>query len=109
LQGDILDFKGKIEHDDRKPLTRWLSAQQSYARLEADYLLSTPAHTLGASDRIRMMIWPAPLLVLVYTLFAKGLIMDGWYGWFYAFQRLLAETMIALELLDRRVRIARRN
>jgi glycosyltransferase involved in cell wall biosynthesis len=29
---------------------------------------------------------------------------DGWPGWFYALQRMLAETLIALELLDKRLR-----
>jgi hypothetical protein len=49
------------------------------------------------------MIWPAPLLVFLYTLFAKGCILDGWAGWSYALQRLLAETMLALELCERKI------
>jgi len=50
------------------------------------------------------MAWPAPLGVLFYTLFAKGCILDGWAGWFYALQRLVAEVLIALAVLDRRLR-----
>jgi hypothetical protein len=30
-------------------------------------------------------------------------LLDGPAGWFYAFQRLLAELLLALELLDRRL------
>jgi len=30
--------------------------------------------------------------------------LDGWPGWYYALQRLCAETLIALEILDRRLR-----
>jgi hypothetical protein len=48
------------------------------------------------------MIWCAPLLVLVYTLFLKALIFDGWPGWFYAFQRMLAETLLSLRLLEQK-------
>ena len=54
-------------------------------------------------DRLRLMGWPAPPLVLLYVLFAKRAVLDGPAGWFYAFQRLLAEVLLALELLDRRL------
>ena len=50
------------------------------------------------------MAWPSPILVFLYTLLAKGCILDGWPGWFYVLQRTLAETMIAIELVDRRLR-----
>ena len=49
------------------------------------------------------MAWPSPILVFLYTLLAKGCILDGWPGWFYVMQRTLAETMIAIELVDRRL------
>ncbi|HYM19022.1 MAG TPA: glycosyltransferase family 2 protein [Micropepsaceae bacterium] len=103
ISGAIGGLKGPIYHDDRKPLSRWFASQQNYARLEADYLLRTPSQILTRNDRIRRAGWPAPLLVLIYTLFVKGCILDGWPGWYYALQRLIAETMIALELLDRRL------
>jgi hypothetical protein len=98
---------GVIYHDDRKPLTRWLASQQNYAAVEARYLAEAPIRTLKRSDRIRRMGWPAPLGVLFYTLFVKGCILDGWPGWYYALQRLVAETMIALEIFDRRLRSIR--
>ena len=50
------------------------------------------------------MGWPSLIVVLLYTLFAKGCIRDGWAGWYYVLQRLAAETLIALEVVDRRVR-----
>ena len=103
LQGRISNLKGVIFHDDRKPLSRWLASQLKYAAREAAHLLETPRERLGGVDRIRLMGWPAPILVLGYVLFAKGAILDGRAGWFYAFQRLLAEVLLALELLDRRL------
>jgi glycosyltransferase involved in cell wall biosynthesis len=103
IEGEVRDLKGAIYHDDRKPLARWLSSQQGYARREADYLHAVPRIELRRTDRIRLMGWPAPILVFVYTLFWKRCILDGWAGWLYVLQRTLAETMIALELVDRRV------
>lgn len=103
LKGRISDLRGVIYHDDRKPLSRWLGSQLRYAAREAAHLLETPRERLGRADRIRLMGWPAPILVLGYVLLAKGAILDGRAGWFYAFQRLLAEVLLALELLDRRL------
>jgi glycosyltransferase involved in cell wall biosynthesis len=93
-----------ILHDDRKPLSRWFASQQNYALLEAQYLLSAAPALRARADRIRRVGWPAPLLVFFHVLLVKGCILDGWAGWFYALQRLLAETMIALALVDRRLR-----
>ena len=106
VSGDVGALSGVIYHDDRKPLSRWLASQQSYARLEADYLLKADAGVLSASDRLRRMAWPAPIVVFFYVLVVKGCLFDGWPGWFYILQRVLAECMIALELIDRRLRRA---
>jgi len=103
VDGEIRALRGVIYHDDRKPISRWFSAQQRYAREEAAYLLATPRHQLGRVDRIRLAAWPAPVAVLLYTLLIKGCILDGWAGWYYALQRMLAETLMAIEILDRRV------
>jgi glycosyltransferase involved in cell wall biosynthesis len=103
VDGRVSELVGRIDHDDRKPLSRWLSSQQGYARLEAEHLLSTPRAALRMSDRIRLMGWPAPILVFFYTLVARGLLFDGWSGWLYVLQRTLAETMIAAEIVDRQL------
>lgn len=103
IDGRVARLAGRIEHDDRKPLARWLGSQQRYARIEADHLLSVSHASLGRNDRIRLMGWPAPILVFFYTLLAKGCLFDGWPGWLYVLQRVAAETMIALEIVDRRV------
>ena len=58
---------------------------------------------MSASDRLRRMAWPAPIVVFFYVLVIKGCLLDGWPGWFYALQRGVAECMIALELIDRRL------
>jgi glycosyltransferase involved in cell wall biosynthesis len=107
VKGDVRALIGVIYHDDRKPLSRWLASQQSYAHLEADYLLKANAGVFSASDRLRRMAWPAPIVVFFYVLVVKGCLFDGWPGWFYAFQRVLTECMIGLELIDRRIRHGR--
>jgi glycosyltransferase involved in cell wall biosynthesis len=103
IEGRIDLLRGVIFHDDRKPLGRWFESQRRYAAAEAEHLLSSPPEALRTNDRVRLSGWLAPLLVLPYVLIAKGCLFDGWPGWFYALQRLLAESVIALELLDRRV------
>ncbi len=108
VRGEVRALNGVVYHDDRKPLARWLASQHRYAREEARYLAETPVETLTRGDRIRRMGWPAPIGIFLYTLFAKGCLLDGWPGWCYALQRLVAETLIALEIVDRRLRGTRR-
>jgi glycosyltransferase involved in cell wall biosynthesis len=103
LDGQVLPLDGVVYHDDRKPLGRWLTSQQRYARDQAEYLLTASRDTLGRTDKIRLMAWPAPIAVLFYTLFIKGCLFDGRPGWYYALQRTTAEMLIALEILDRRL------
>lgn len=93
----------KIDHDDRKPLSRWFAAQDKYAALEAEKLLSFTGGDLHLQDRIRRAILPAPWVVFVYTLLVRGALLDGWHGWFYAFQRMVAELMLSLRLLEARL------
>ncbi len=104
IEGEVRRLAGAIYHDDRKPLARWISSQQGYARREADYLLATPRTELKRIDRIRLMGWPAPILVFFYTLLWKRCILDGWPGWLYVLQRTFAETIMAIEVVDRRLR-----
>lgn len=109
VDGEVSELAGAIYHDDRKSLARWLVSQQRYAAEEASYLANTPVKKLKRGDRIRRMGWPAPIGVLLYTLFVKGCILDGWPGWCYALQRLVAETLIALEVVERRLRSPEKN
>jgi hypothetical protein len=104
VAGETGDLQARFYHDDRKPLARWFASQQNYARIEADHLLGAPPSSLNMADRIRRMAWPAPILVALYVAIIKGCLLDGWPGWLYILQRLLAETMLALEIIDRRLR-----
>jgi glycosyltransferase involved in cell wall biosynthesis len=104
IDGVVSGLRYPIFHDDRKSLSRWLASQLKYARLEAEHLVGAPRSELGRIDRIRLMAWPAPVLVPLYTAFVKRCIFDGWAGWYYVLQRACAETLIAIEIVDRRLR-----
>ncbi len=93
----------KIDHDDRKSLTRWFASQDRYAQLEAEKLIALKSADLSLQDRIRRTMILGPLVVFAYTLLLRGAIFDGWCGWFYALQRMLAEVMLSLRLLERRL------
>lgn len=97
---DTLDWQ--VRHDDRKPIARWFASQSRYAREEAEKLMN--ARALSLPDRLRKALAIAPVLVPLHCLFVKGCILDGWRGCYYALQRTCAEIMLAIVLLDRKLR-----
>jgi glycosyltransferase involved in cell wall biosynthesis len=103
IQGPSRFLKGRMWHDDRKPLSRWLDSQRSYAALEARKLTETPRTAKSLADRIRTWIWPAVPAAFFYTLVVKRCLFDGWPGWYYVLQRTYAELLLSLDLLDRRL------
>lgn len=104
ISGDCGTLPTAFDHDDRKPLSRWFASQAAYARLESDKLREAPREQLRISDRVRLGFILAPWINLAITLFGKGLILDGWRGWYYTLQRLIAELMISVSLLDHKLR-----
>jgi hypothetical protein len=103
INGKIVAMRGIIYHDDRKPLSRWMMSQLRYGREEAIYLTNSPRTSLSKIDRLRLVGWPAPMLILLYVLVVRGGLADGWAGWHYALQRLISEVLLALEIVDRRL------
>ena len=93
-------LNNSIYHDDRKPLGRWLWAQDRYMIIEAKKLKETPSNELSFGDRLRKKKIIAPFIVLFYCLILKGGIWDGWQGWYYAFQRMLTELILAIRLIE---------
>lgn len=89
-----------IYHDDRKSLDRWLKAQSKYMVIEAKKLLETPVSELSLGDRVRRKKIFAPLAILIYCLIFNRGILDGWAGWYYAFQRTLAEILLSIQLIE---------
>lgn len=102
LTGRCGVIREPILHDDRKPLSRWLWAQNRYLRLEADKLLHTPTGELSRADQLRKQTVIAPFAVFFLCLFWHRAILDGWRGWFYSLQRLYVETLLSLMVMEGR-------
>ena len=98
--GQISMLKNKIEHDDRKSLSRWIASQDKYMLIEAKKITETPTHELSFPDRIRKKKLLAPILIFFFCLFVKKGILDGRAGWYYAFQRTFSEILLSLRLLE---------
>ena len=46
----------------------------------------------------------APMVMPIYLLLIRGLVFDGWNGWYYTFQRTIAEMMLVLRPLEAKLR-----
>ncbi len=102
VDGQIEELQSPILHDDRKPLRRWFESQKRYTRLEAQKLRAAHPNELSSLDRLRR--WPliVPPLALFYCLVVRAGIFDGWAGFYYAFQRTVAELMLSVYLIENR-------
>ncbi len=105
VPGKAVHLTVPIYHDDRKPLSHWLVSQDKYAILEADKLTRADSSKLRMQDKLRLKMLLAPVVTLLYTLFVRRVILDGWRGWYYAFQRMLAEILLSLRLLEKKLGI----
>ena len=103
VRGTVRELAGRIHHDDRKSLARWLNSQAGYMKLEADKLERAPKSELALIDRMRRLIFVAPPVVFFYCLFVRGGLLDGWAGWSYTLQRTVAEIILSLTLIERRL------
>ncbi|HJW92275.1 MAG TPA: glycosyltransferase family 2 protein [Thermoanaerobaculia bacterium] len=98
VAGRVLPLREPVIHDDRKSLRNFIARQRKYMRQEALKLRTADPRTLGVSSRIRKLRVIAPLVILPYTLFGKGLILDGRAGLHYAMERFIAELILSWEL-----------
>ena len=97
IDGKVERLKGRIIHDDWKPMQGWLASQARYMARELPH---AKAHPEGLKNRLRLKPPLMPVIAFLYTLFGKGLIFNGRAGMLYAMQRLLAETVLALLVLE---------
>lgn len=104
INGPVKPLAGLIYHDDRKSMSHWFQAQKRYALLEARHLSATDPNQRSAPDRLRLKIFFAAPAMFFYLLFARGLLLDGWPGWFYVGQRTIAEMLLSVQLLALKAR-----
>ena len=105
IEGSIENLQAPLFHDDRKPLRRWLKSQAHYTELEAQKLRHANYADLGSADRMRRWRIVAPPAMLFYCLIVRGGVLDGWAGFYYAFQRATAELMLSVNLGHRFTRM----
>ena len=103
LDGPVAGLKTRLLHDDRKPLSAWLVAQDRYMRLEAEKLSSTQWSALNWADRLRRIPPLAAFAVFFHAYVLKLGALDGRAGLYYALQRMLAECLLSLRLFERRL------
>jgi hypothetical protein len=100
LPEKVVLLNSPILHDDQKPLSAWLQAQDRYMALEAEVIRHASWIDLRWADRIRKIIVAAPVCAFFYCFFLRQGIFDGWRGFYYALQRTLAEIILSLKLLE---------
>ena len=104
VEGAVGELRAFVLHDDRKPLGRWLCAQDRYAQLECDWLAGRRWGELRWQDRLRKLLFITPWLVPLYCLTMGKGYRDGWHGLYYAVQRGVAEAVLSLKLMERKLR-----
>jgi glycosyltransferase involved in cell wall biosynthesis len=98
VEGATATLCAPMLHDDRKSLRRWFRSQARYTELEAHKLREADPAALDLADRLRRWRVIVPPAVLVYCLVVRGGVLDGWAGFYYAFQRAVAEAMLSHRL-----------
>jgi glycosyltransferase involved in cell wall biosynthesis len=101
VKGTVLALKARVVHDDWKPTESWINSQGRYMRRELEMLR---VRRTGLAGWLRLKPPLMPMAVFLYCLFAKGLILNGRAGLFYALQRMLAEAVLSLMVLEDKLR-----
>jgi glycosyltransferase involved in cell wall biosynthesis len=101
VNGPIATLSARVIHDDWKPTGQWLIGQARYMQREFAWLRE---HRAGLVRWLRLTPPLMPVAVFLYCLFGKGLIMNGRAGIFYALQRMVAEAILSLFVLEAKLR-----
>lgn len=98
IKGRVLKLKNKILHDDRKNIFIWIKNQIKYQKEEAEMLCHTSSTELSIQDLVRKHTCLAPVLVFIFIVIIRGGVFDGKEGMIYAFQRVIAESLLYLSI-----------
>jgi glycosyltransferase involved in cell wall biosynthesis len=101
VKGSIATLSGRIIHDDWKPTEQWVIGQARYMQRELEWLRGGRT---GLVHWLRLRPPLMPIAVFLYCLFGKGLIVNGRAGIFYALQRMVAEAVLSLMVLEAKLR-----
>jgi hypothetical protein len=101
VQGPVVTLNATIVHDDWKPVSQCVIGEAQCLQRERDWIR---VHKGGLVRWLRVRPPLMPIAVFLYCLFGKGLILNGRAGIFYALQRMMAEAMLSLMVLEERLR-----
>jgi glycosyltransferase involved in cell wall biosynthesis len=101
VKGVIATLSAPVVHDDWKPTGQWIIGQTRYMQRELERVRVDSAGMVGW---LRLRPPLMPIVSFIYCLFGKGLILDGRAGIFYALQRMIAEAVLSLMVLEARLR-----
>jgi glycosyltransferase involved in cell wall biosynthesis len=102
VEGAVATLSGRVVHDDWKSMGQWVTGQTRYMQRELDWLREGDGGGLVQWLRRRPPLMP--IAAFIYSLVGKGLIFGGRAGMFYALQRMLAEAILSLMVLEAELR-----
>jgi glycosyltransferase involved in cell wall biosynthesis len=100
ITGSVYHFKSLVYHDDRKPLERFVAAQLQYTKLDFDMI---QRGNIRLRDRIRLLGLGPPIGGL-YAYLRAGGPLKGRHALRYAYERTIQETLLAIRLLNDKMR-----
>jgi glycosyltransferase involved in cell wall biosynthesis len=101
VAGPVVTLNARIIHDDWKPTGQWLIGQARYMQRELEWFR---VRNSGLIRWLRLSPPLMPIAVFLYCLFGKGLLFNGRAGVFYALQRMVAEAVLSLMVLESKLR-----
>jgi len=99
--GPVAVLTARIIHDDWKTTGQWLLGQARYMQREFRHLETEEG---GFLRWLRLTPPLMPIATFFYYLFGKGLLFNGRAGIFYALQRMIAEAVLSLIVLEEKLR-----
>jgi len=100
VTGLVGTLSRRVVHDDWKSTEQWLSGQVRYMQRELNWMRT---HNDGLARWLRLRPPLMPIAVFLYCLFGKGLLLNGRAGIFYALQRMVAEAVLSLMILEQKL------
>ncbi len=107
VSGRVHKFRNRIIHDDRKPLERWVASQLSYQVLNDNAVVEEGRESSLKYALRRAGVMP-PLVALIAYLRSGGPF-GGAASARYAYERLVCESLLAIRLMNRRLKANEQN
>ena len=101
VAGNIYKFRSSLIHDDRKPVERWVASQLAYQLLNEQELSNGGRRRMR--DRLRYIGIMPPIVGLLAYVRAGGPF-RGAAAARYAYERTVAEGLLAIRLMDARLK-----